>query len=225
MAERAIDKSWQEGLLVARAAEEAAKASRHAPAGFAAVDAPPLDPRPSAPAMKVPGALATPQQITPPEQPGPPLVELRPAPPQTRDPREPFPNYAAAMSEVDRSAWQPTQPLTTLTSTENFRGSTGWASGPAPTNSAALPPPTGSPIVATGRDRGPAQLPQRPLPAGPGASPAMAAQVRPANSRFPSNPYASGLYSPPPAQPRRGMPGLPQGRPPFPPPTGNQRRG
>ena len=231
MAERATEKSWQEGLLVARAAEEAARASRQAPAAFAAADSPPLDPRPSAPAMDVPGALGAPQQINAPEQPGPALAELRPAPPQTRDPREPFKDYAGAIGEADRSDWRPTEPLTTITSTENFRGSTGWASTPSAAGGAALPPPTGDPVVAT-EPRTPAprrlaaQLPQRPTVGLPPNS--LSAQVRPANSPFPSNPYASGLYVPPPPPQRRSVPMPPVnrggGNPPFPPPARGQRR-
>lgn len=106
------------------------------PFGFASPKAPPLSVAAAAPPLPAHNA-PPPDGYAPPSEPAPALSQITPAPPELRDPTEPF---GDALPDHNPTAdWQPNQPLPTSASP---------AAQPAPTqvDLATLPPPTGQPV-------------------------------------------------------------------------------
>jgi hypothetical protein len=172
-----------------------------------------------------------------PSQPVPPLAALVPAPPESRDPQQPF-DVASSVMTADSSAWasahwappqpEPAGPQTPITTTPNPRPGLQpapyGAFGPPPT---ALTNQPGSP--ATSQPASPPTNGHRPTPSpgpppvaphgAPSYPPPTTAPVYPAPYPYPPAPTASPSPTPYPPNPT-GAPGQPFPAPSYPPPEG-----
>ena len=145
------------------------------PLGFASPRAAPLTVAPPRPAL-TPDAGTPPQTFVAPEGPVVPLEAITPAPPESRDPSQPYLDVDDSVAPI--GDWRPDQPLVGTRVEE--------ADPPAAVDPSTLPPPTGAPALPA-----PSGLPAGPYPG----------TAYPANP-YATGPYQAGSQYVP--QPYRG---------------------
>lgn len=150
------------------------------PLGFATPHAAPLSV--AAPRAQIsPNGGPAPQDFAAPEQDVVPLAAIAPAPPETRDPTQP---YLGDAEPVVTSDWRPDQPL--------LGSNLQVADPPAMVDPRTLPPPTGAPTAAAPTGLAPGPYPGSAYPA----------------NQYATGPYSGSMQYPPPYGTGWGTPRL-----------------